>query len=451
MRIRRLKARRKPRVAAIEVLESRCLLTGPGDIVSDTIAGATNLGTLAPRGLVSQLGTIDVAGDRDVFQFQANTPGLTVIQLDATNSGSLDPFLTLLDVSGTLVRSDDDSGPGQNSFLTYTIAGGQSYFVVASGFGSSIGEYAVSISLPNVTDLDVLSATQSLQRSSTIGVAGERDFFQFRADASGLATILLNAANSSLLDPLVTLLDSTGAVLESDDDDGEGNNSLLTYSVVADQTYFIVASGFGSSNGDYNLSISLEPDSLPQGTELLSLTAAVPLLRTGRIDPAGNRDFFRFQSDVSGLVLIQLDRDHSVLDPQVRLLDSNGATIETDDDSGRGPNSFLTYSIIGGQIYYIVASASDDVSPSEPAGVGDYVLSVSLPEVIDLGSLSSTRQPEGTGTISEPMGFDFFRFQAQVTGIATVNLTASEFSALDTRLTALSPNGTFLAFNDDIA
>ncbi len=451
MRIRRSKARRQVRVAAIEDLESRCLLTGPGDIVGDTIVDATNLGNLAPGGSLSQIGNIDVAGDRDVFEFQANTPGLTVIQLNATNSSSLDPFLTLLDASGTPVRSDDDSGPGRNSLLTYTIAGGQSYYVVASGSGSSFGEYAVSISLPTVTDLDVVSATQSLQRSSTIGVAGGREFFQFQADASGLATILLDAANSSLLDPIVTLLDNTGAELDSDDDDGEGNNSLLTYSVVAGRTYFVVASGFGSSTGDYDLSISLEPDSLPQDTDLLNLTATAPLLLRGRIDPAGNRDFYRFQSSDSGLLLIQLDRDQSVLDPQVRLLDINGATIAEDDDSGRGPNSFLTYTIIGGQTYYIVVSASDDVSPSEPEEIGDYFLSVSLPEVTDLGPLSSTQQPAGTGTISEPFGFEFFRFQAQVTGIATATLNAGGPSTLDSRLTALSPNGESLAFNDDIA
>lgn len=451
MRIHRFKARRQHRVAAIEMLESRCLLTGPGDIVGDTIVDATNLGNLAPGGLLSQFGIIDVAGDRDVFQFQADTPGLTAVQLNATNSNSLDPFLTLLDASGTPVRSDDDSGPGRNSFLTFTIAGGQPYYVVASGFGTSIGECVVSISLPNVTDLGVLSATQSLQRSSTIGVSGEREFFQFRADASGLAEIQLNAADSSFLDPFVSLLDFTGAELESDDDDGEDNNSLLTYSVVAGQTYFIVASGFGSTSGDYDLSVSLEPDSLPQDTELLNLTDAEPLLLPGRIDPEGNRDFFRFQSNTSGLVLIQLDRDNSVLDPQVRLLDSNGATIAEDDDSGRGPNSFLTYSIESGQTYFIVASASDDVAPAEPEAIGDYVLMVSLPQVTDLGTLSSTRQPEGAGTISEPLEFDFFRFQAQATGIATVDVTASESSALDTRLTVLSSDGAFLAFNDDIA
>ena len=99
MRIHRFKARRQHRVAAIEMLESRCLLTGPGDIVGDTIVDATNLGNLAPGGLLSQFGIIDVAGDRDVFQFQADTPGLTAVQLNATNSNSLDPFLTLLDAS----------------------------------------------------------------------------------------------------------------------------------------------------------------------------------------------------------------------------------------------------------------------------------------------------------------------------------------------------------------
>ncbi|MFM9961584.1 MAG: hypothetical protein ACKV2Q_10195 [Planctomycetaceae bacterium] len=417
----------------------------------DTIATARNLGLLPTEELLQFSGTIGVTGDRDLFQFQADTPGLTVIQLNATNSSSLDPFLTLFDASGNPVRSDDDSGPGRNSLLTYTIVGGQPYYIGASGFGPTFGEYAVSISLPNVTELGVLSATQSFRRSRTIEVPEAREFFQFQPDASGLVTIQLDAANASLLDPFVTLLDSTGAVLQLDDDSGDGSNSLLEFSIVSGQTYYVVASGFGVTTGGYDLSITLEPDSLPSAEPLPLLTRTQRIEQLGQIDRIGNIDFYQFQSDASGLVVIQVDRGvSSSLDPNVALLDSNGATIEEDDDNGRGPHSFLTYSIVSGQTYYIVVSATEDDDVAVSNLTGDYVLSVALPEVPSLGMLSSTQPLQRDDTISAPLQSDFFSFLAQTTGVATVALTAIEPRTLDPVLTVLSPNGAYLTFNDDI-
>lgn len=272
MRTRRCKTRRQQRVSAIELLESRCLLTGPGDFVGDTIDEPTNLGTLAPGSFLSEhgtFGTIEVAGDLDVFKFKTVTPGLAFIFLsaDASNFSDLDTLVTLRDASGNIVATNDDLDPLANSdsFLTFLVQGGRTYFVEARGFGPSTGDFVLNVFLdvagafPDETvNLGELTVEQPIELSNFIDSAGDFDVFQIQAGRDGPATFGLNANNSNL-DAVVTLLDSSGHLLGTNDDfdASESTNSLLTYTLLEGETYFIVASGFGSSTGGYALAAAL--------------------------------------------------------------------------------------------------------------------------------------------------------------------------------------------------
>ena len=99
MRTRRTKSRRTPHFAnVIEHLESRCLLSGTGDLVGDTPLMASDLGVLTAAQPLEVFGTIDDASDRDVFQFQAATHDTVTIALSdlTTDFRFLDTAITLL-------------------------------------------------------------------------------------------------------------------------------------------------------------------------------------------------------------------------------------------------------------------------------------------------------------------------------------------------------------------
>ena len=448
MRVRRFKARRQHRVSAIEFLESRCLLTGPGDLVGDTLALATDFGSLAPGRFFFDNGAIDVAGDLDVYRFQTVTPGLVAIALNADH-GPLDTVVKLRDSFGDEVAFNNDFDPpfSTDSFLTFFVQGGRTYFVETGGLGSSTGSFSLDVYLDvidafpeSIVPLGPLTAEVPIQLNDSIGFAGEFDLFEFQALSDGPATFQLNS-NSSGLDSVVTLLDSSGTFLATNDDFKPPlKDSSLTYAVHSGETYYLVASGFRSSTGGYALSVSL-----PAVVDLGVLSVAQPQVQySDMINVTGDIDVFQFQASSSCLLTVQLDADHlNSLDPVVTLLDSTGAQLQRDDDNGVGFNSYLTYSIAGNQTYYLVAGGVG-------ASTGAYTLTVSRPTAIPLGVLSVTHPLLQDGSIAVVGESDFYQFQAQTTGFALVELSAGEFSDLDTVVTVLDSNGAFLTFSDDI-
>ncbi|MGD1939630.1 MAG: hypothetical protein ACFCA4_19060 [Cyanophyceae cyanobacterium] len=69
------------------------------------------------------------AQDFELFA-QPNVP----VTLDLTSTGSGDPYLQLLDSSGSVIAVDDDSGSNLNSQLTFTPVSGVTYTVRAMSF-----------------------------------------------------------------------------------------------------------------------------------------------------------------------------------------------------------------------------------------------------------------------------------------------------------------------------
>ena len=82
------------------------------------------------QGTGSASGMFEIAGDRDVFKVTIATGQLTV-GLNSTND--LDTYLRVFNSSGTLIGSDDDSGPGVSSLLTLNVTAGTYYLSAEIG------------------------------------------------------------------------------------------------------------------------------------------------------------------------------------------------------------------------------------------------------------------------------------------------------------------------------
>ena len=83
-----------------------------------------------------------------------------------------------------------------------------------------------------------------------------RRFWEF---GSGSTRVSLNADAGSTVDALITVLDSSGTVIASNDNrDSSTTNSALTFAVTAGETYFIEAQGVGSTVGAYRLTLVSE-------------------------------------------------------------------------------------------------------------------------------------------------------------------------------------------------
>jgi hypothetical protein len=89
---------------------------------------------------------IEIAGDMDAYRVELEAGARYVIDVRGSGEAPLaDPFLAVIDMNGTRVDSDDDSGDGRDARLRFSSAEGGSYLLQVSGLGGAIGGYTISI------------------------------------------------------------------------------------------------------------------------------------------------------------------------------------------------------------------------------------------------------------------------------------------------------------------
>src|SRR5262245_14600041 len=144
----------------------------------------------------------------------------------------------------------------------------------------------------NTTTTRVLAVGSSA--TGLIDVPLDQDWYQVWLTAGVAYQIALNSSGAApLTDPLVRLLDGSGAEVARNDDAGDGGlNSLLAYTPASSGLYYISAEAFpiGDYTGEYTLSLgetdiaadvtttaTVVPDGFVRGT-LQNITYYDPLL-----------------------------------------------------------------------------------------------------------------------------------------------------------------------------
>ena len=122
----------------------------------DDYSGSTStIGRLSVGG--NSTGVIEKSGDTDWFAITLIAGSSYKFSLTASANGLGDPMLKLYGPSGTLILSDDDSGPGLDSEILYQPSSGGTYYLEARtstssyAVGSATGTYSISASSQNPT------------------------------------------------------------------------------------------------------------------------------------------------------------------------------------------------------------------------------------------------------------------------------------------------------------
>ena len=242
----------------IEQLEPRMLFAGFGDDYGDTFYGAARLG-LSSGGAASVRGCIERSYDSDMFRVTATASGRMTIREVAAAPG-VDPYLYVYNGSGVLVASNDDSGGTTNSQVVVNITAGTTFYVRAAAWGTTVGRYTLNLATaggddygntPNSATPLTLSSAGAASVSGVIESQGDVNVFRFTAARTGQVIINQSAAVGSSLDTYVGAANSSGTMIGEDDDSGDGTNSQLTINVTAGQTYYVLASAYGTSTGAY--------------------------------------------------------------------------------------------------------------------------------------------------------------------------------------------------------
>jgi serralysin len=151
--------------------------------VSDTVAGTTS--TLATIGTAMAVrGYVNSGTDQDWYRIDLVAGQQYTFALNGFGRGALqDPILRVADSSGTIVTSDDDSGPLAGSLLTYTPSASGTYYVSAGSYdppGSAVGgtgQYLLTAAAGSRAYTPIVSSSDIADylTHSYFEVNGERD------------------------------------------------------------------------------------------------------------------------------------------------------------------------------------------------------------------------------------------------------------------------------------
>jgi hypothetical protein len=433
------------------------VLAASAPVVSDDYAGDNSTtGSVAIGATVE--GSIETAGDHDRFAVTLTAGRRYTFNLDPETSNALsDPYLQLYSSGGTLLADDDDSGPGYASQITYTPTTSGVYYLDSSGYSTATGTYALSAQVAAVVD-DYAGSTATTGRltpasstTGTIETAGDSDWFAISLSAGQRYTFNLNpgSSGSALSDPMLSLYDSSGTLLDSNDDT-DGLASQLTVTVPDGGTYYLGASAYGTLTGGYTLlaSAGVPDDDYAATTSTTGrLTPAGSV--TGTIETAGDGDWFAISLVAGQRYSFNLDGASGGLpDPYLNLYNASGTLLDANDDSN-GLNSQIVYTAASSGTYYLGAYGYSSQT-------GAYTLhssaGTSTDDYADDASTSGRLSAGGSvsGQIERSGDLDWFAITLTAGQRYTFNLDAASSGGLDDPyLNLYNATGTLLAANDD--
>ena len=179
-------------------------------------------------------------------------------------------------------------------------------------------------------------------------------------------------------DTYLELRDSDWRIVSSNDDGGEGLNSMLTEQLNAG-SYHIVATQFSGGAGAYTLTVQGgAAEAFEARTVELDDTVEATLSANDARDMNGTpAHFYQVEAEAGqGVELVMTSED---FDCYLDVYDAFGELMQMNDDGGTGTNARVTFTFPQTGTYTIVAR-------SYGGGAGDYVLEVR-------GSLAEDPQP----------------------------------------------------------
>jgi hypothetical protein len=430
----------------------------PGDTFSD----ATPI-PLDATGAGVQQGTIAVSGQKNFYVFTAPVSGLITIEQDADPNASaqgpgLDSVLTAFDDSSlhAVIAADDDIVPGSdlNSRIQFRVVAGATYFLQAAGHARSTGGYRLTFfTLPeSYADAPTiaLSRAGTGSRDGAIASPGAVDLSQFVAPRTGLLTVHLQAGAGSTLIPTITALDSSLQLVAADDNPEGMPSSLIQFTVVAGQTYFLRAAGAGASTGAYTLDLF--------EAQALALNGLGAAGLAGAILAASDVDTYQFTATRSGVLSVR--QTAGDLDAVLYAFDSTQSLITFDGGGGAGVGGpALQFEVTAGQTYFLRVAGFG-------GGTGRFTLKLTTTTGDGYGSTfdnatpllldpsgtilaPSSQGPSLSGSVEAPGSVDLFQFQAPLTGQLTVTESAIAGSGLDPYLVVYDDAHQEITRNDD--
>ena len=192
-------------------------------------------------------------GDHDVYKVTVSGRKLIFVSVDATD-GAFRPTLTVYRSDGFVFEVLDDlSSPGSvQVFAEFTDGGSPTDFYISVGGNINLDGDATDEGLSDPFDSDSGAGVGS-EGTYSINIEfvppGDFDFYGFDANFGDFFTFEVDTdPYGGVLDPIIALYDSTGLLLDlNDDGSGAGTepfDSFLSFTAPSTGTYYIGIGGF---------------------------------------------------------------------------------------------------------------------------------------------------------------------------------------------------------------
>ncbi|MCX7558416.1 S8 family serine peptidase [Sulfitobacter sp. F26204] len=409
---------------------------------------------------------LEFGADRDWFAIDL-TAGQTYV-FDMVGGTLADPFLFLYNADGSAVGANDDGGAGQDASLEFTANRSGTHYLSAEAYSNAMtGTYTLSVaSLGSGSDdfADNISTTGVLiaeggAATGRLEQSGDSDWF--RVDVQGNTTydfrLVGTGGTDTLGDPYLYLYDSTGGLIGSDDDGGEGLTSLISYSTSTNHTIYLAADAFGSSaTGAYRLEATVtsrtQVDIAGDTTTTATLAPGQSIL--GALETPGDADWYVVNVNAGQTYDFSLSRSglDPINDPYLILLDGSGNLIGIDDDGGEGLNAMLSFQAHANGRVFVSAEAFDLENDA-----GTYEISLASTPFGNVDTPSNTSTTVGIapgqsliGTLDGPGDTDWYFLDIVAGQSYQIDLTRGGSAPIvDPFLVIFDGAGAFVLSDDD--
>ena len=320
------------------------------------------------------VGTLTAAGCRtsiglaDLYSLTLPSAGTVDLEID---SGAFNALLAVRDNKDNLiVREEDVNGLGVAHVTAdlpagvYTVAGGATsgagnYYLTARFAAHDIADCTFAQSL----DLNG-GFIQRLGPRSCTGANGQPvDYYSFTLAADSL---VLAVMTSSEVDGYLTLYDATGNQVRSDDNTYGSNDPLIVQYLPAGAYKLAARAASATVGGLYEVDLRTvtgprPPFCTPISTVTPGDTVSGVITYTG-CQYTDNVFADVYQMNLTADAAIDLQLNSSEFDAYLVLLDSKGAVVDEDDDSGGSTNARITRTLPAGTYFMVVEPFGDYTS-----------------------------------------------------------------------------------------
>jgi len=335
-------------------------------------------------------------------------------------------------------------------------------------------EGKITSGIPEIEPNDSMAIAMPISIGDSIDAAidtlWEEDYFSFTGNAGQIITIETYERETSgpVNDTQLWLLDSTGTILDFNDDGGNGYYSLIeNYVLDYTGTYYIKVKAYGWKTGTYGLNLRsgiIEGDIYEPNDNFITAHAMIygDILPYATIDPSGDVDYYSFAGNAGDSVKIYIDYAGSSLDAKISLYDSLATMLIEVNEYGAQLPEVILYELPANGTYYIkveniITGGGPDYTyllglqlkgygdPHEPNNRYNYATPISYYQTLK----SCVIDPPANEPFQD---VDFYQFTAQANDTIVIDIDAARLippSSLDSKITLYDVDGTTVLVEND--